>query len=178
MQLLCGPCLIRSWKASDLDALVRHADNPRIAGNMRDRFPSPYTRDDGEVWLALAAQMQPETTFAIEVDGEAAGGIGLVLGSDIERVSAELGYWLGERLWGRGIATAAVIALSEYAFAPFGLTRLFAIPFAMNLASCRVLEKAGYTLEAILRRSAIKNGQIQDQALYSLVREEPGQDRT
>jgi RimJ/RimL family protein N-acetyltransferase len=171
MHLPCGPCTVRSWQPGDLDALVRHGDNPRIAANMRDRFPSPYTRTDGEAWLALAAQMRPETSFAIELAGEAVGGIGLLLGHDIERVSAEIGYWLAQSVWGRGIATAAVVGLSEYAFHTFGLTRLFAIPFAGNFASRRVLEKAGFTLEAILRRSAIKNGQIQDQALYSLIRE-------
>jgi RimJ/RimL family protein N-acetyltransferase len=171
MHLPCGPCLVRSWQADDLDALVLHADNPRIAGNMRDRFPSPYTRADGEAWLALTAHAQPETNFAIEVEGEAVGGIGLMLGSDIERISAELGYWLGERVWGRGIATAAVVGVATHAFATFDLARLFAIPFAGNFASRRVLEKAGFSLEGILRRSAIKNGQIQDQALYALLGE-------
>jgi ribosomal-protein-alanine N-acetyltransferase len=170
MHLPCGPCSIRSWQSSDLDALVHHANNPRIAQNMRDRFPSPYTRAAGEAWFALVAQLQPETNFAIEVDGEAAGGIGMILGKDIERVSAEIGYWLGESVWGRGIATAAVVGLSAYAFAHFDLTRLFAMAFADNTASRRVLEKAGYTFDCILRRSAIKNGQIRDQALYSLLR--------
>jgi RimJ/RimL family protein N-acetyltransferase len=171
MHLPCGPCTVRSWQPGDLDALVRHADNPRVAANLRDRFPSPYTRADGEAWLALAAQMRPETNFAVEAGGEAVGGIGLILGSDVERVSAEIGYWLGESVWGRGLATAAVAGLSQHAFAAFGLTRLFALPFAANGASRRVLEKAGYVLEGIMRRSAIKNGQIQDQALYALVRE-------
>jgi ribosomal-protein-alanine N-acetyltransferase len=171
MYLSCGPCILRSWQASDLDALLRHADNPRIAENMRDRFPSPYARADGEAWLALVAQARPEANFAIEVAGEAAGGIGLHLGSDIERVSAEVGYWLGESVWGRGIATAALIGLSEYAFPTFDLTRIFALPFADNRASRRVLEKAGYSLEGTLRRSAVKNGRIRDQVLYALVRE-------
>src|SRR5207245_1449014 len=107
-----------------------------------------YTRADGEAWLALAAQSQPETNFAIEYDGEAVGGIGLRLGQDIERVTAEIGYWLGESVWGRGIATAALVGLTQYAFPTFNLTRVFALPFADNLASRRVLEKAGFALEA------------------------------
>jgi RimJ/RimL family protein N-acetyltransferase len=170
MHLACGPCILRSWRATDLDALVRHADNPHIAENLRDRFPSPYTRSAGEAWLAMAAQMRPGTNFAIEVGGEAVGGIGLMPSSDIERIGAEVGYWLGESFWGRGIATAAVAGLSAHAFATFDLIRLFALPFADNLASRRVLEKAGYTLEGILRSSAIKNGRIRDQALYALLR--------
>jgi RimJ/RimL family protein N-acetyltransferase len=169
MELACGLCIARSWRADDLDALVRHADNPAIAQNMRDRFPSPYTRADGEAFLAMAAQSQPETFFAIETDGKAVGGIGLHLGQDIERVSAEVGYWLGESVWGRGLATAALVGLSQNGFTAFGLTRIFALPFAENLASRRVLEKAGFTLEAVLRRSAIKQGRIRDQALYVLV---------
>ncbi len=168
MHLPCGPCIVRSWQSRDLDAIVPHADNPAVAQNMRDVFPSPYTRADGESWLALAAQSQPETNVAIECAGEAVGGIGLHLGIDIERVSAEVGYWLGESVWGRGIATAALVGLTQYAFNAFNLTRIFALPFADNLASRRVLEKVGFTLEGILRRSAIKNGRIRDQALYAL----------
>ncbi len=95
--------------------------------------------------------------------GEAAGGVGFVLRQDVERVSAEIGYWLAEPFWGRGIATEALVALTGYAIANHALTRIYALPFAWNAASCRVLEKAGYRLEARLRRSAIKNGVITDQ---------------
>jgi ribosomal-protein-alanine N-acetyltransferase len=171
LSLNAGPCIVRPWRVEDLDALIRHADNVKIARNLRDAFPHPYTREAGEFWLKLATTMDPVTSFAIECDGEAVGGIGLKLDTDIERVSAEIGYWLGESVWGRGLATAAVRALSEHAFDAFGLTRLFALPFAHNTASRRVLEKAGFTLEAILRKSAVKEGQIVDQALYGRIRE-------
>jgi RimJ/RimL family protein N-acetyltransferase len=169
MHLPCGPCVVRSWRSDDLDALIRHADNPRVAEQLRDRFPQPYTRAAGEAWIAVASSMQPESSFVVEAGGELVGGIGLHLGSDIERVSAEVGYWLGESAWGRGLATAALKAFVPYALSTFGLTRLFAVPFAYNLASRRVLEKAGFTLVGILRRSAIKNGQVVDQALYDFV---------
>src|SRR5262249_21994915 len=109
--------------------------------------------------------------FAIEFQGEAVGGIGLKPGTDVERVSAEVGYWLGERVWGRGLATAAVRALVAHAFATTVLTRLFALPFADNAASRRVLEKAGFHLEGLLRKSAIKQGRIVDQTLYGCIRE-------
>jgi len=112
---------------------------------------------------------QPETNFAIEVDGEAVGGIGLVLHQDIERCSAEIGYWLGQDYWGRGITGAALRAITPYAITQFALTRIYAVPFLRNTASIRVLEKAGYQLEGIMRRSAIKEGEVLDQALYAYV---------
>jgi RimJ/RimL family protein N-acetyltransferase len=113
--------------------------------------------------------MDPETFFAIAVGDLAVGGIGFVLQSDVERISAEVGYWLGEAFWGRGIATEALVAVTKYAIERHRLTRLFAIPFAHNLGSCRVLEKAGYVLEGRLRRSAIKDGVILDQLQYAFV---------
>jgi ribosomal-protein-alanine N-acetyltransferase len=101
------------------------------------------------------------------VNGEAVGGIGFQLQGDVERVSAEIGYWLGEPFWRRGIATEALVALTKYALVTHGLTRVYAVPFASNTASCRVLEKAGYVLEGKLRRSAVKDGNITDQLQYA-----------
>jgi [ribosomal protein S5]-alanine N-acetyltransferase len=173
MELDLNICRVRSWRRSDLASLVRHADSRRIWLNLRDMFPSPYTEEAGRLWLAHATSASPETNFAIEVGGAAVGGIGFIPGRDVERISAEVGYWLGEEYWGRGIATAAVAATSDFAFANFDLHRLFALPFAENIASRRVLEKAGYRLEAILRTSAVKDGRIQDQALYARTRTLP-----
>ena len=113
--------------------------------------------------------MSPETFFAIAVGGEAVGGIGFVLQQDVERVSAEIGYWLGEAFWGRGIVTEALAAVTRYAIEQHQLTRVFAVPFAYNAPSCRVLEKAGYVLEARLRRSAIKDGTVVDQLQYAFI---------
>ena len=115
---------------------------------------------------------QSWTHFAIEVHGEATGGIGLELGSDIERRSAEVGYWLGEAFWGKGITTAAVRALTGYGFEALNLTRIFAVPFASSSASIRVLEKCGYIREGIMRRSAVKEGVVIDQVLYALTDED------
>lgn len=137
--------------------------------NLRDRFPFPYTRRDGREFIKMARRMKPESFFAIAVDGQAVGGIGFVPHQDVERVSSEVGYWLGETFWGRGITTEALIAVTSYAIATHGFTRLFALPFAHNEASCRVLEKAGYVLEARLRKSAIKDGQICDQLQYAFI---------
>ena len=169
MRLMLKACEIRSWQTGDLESLVRHADNRNIWINLRDRFPHPYTKRDGREFLKYTRQQNPETAFAIAVNGEAVGGIGFMLQGDVERVSAEIGYWLGEPLWGRGIATEALVALTSHAIATHGLTRIYAVPFAWNTASCRVLEKAGYTLEGRLRRSAIKDGQVADQLQYAFI---------
>lgn len=162
-------CLLRPWRRGDAASLAENADNREVWLNLRDRFPHPYTRADAEGWIAHVEGQAPPTHLAIEVDGAAVGGIAIQLGSDIERCSAEIGYWLGEAYWGRGIVTAAVRAMTEHAFREFPLTRVFAVPFARNPASCRVLEKAGYLLEGTLRRSAIKDGQVLDQCLYARV---------
>jgi [ribosomal protein S5]-alanine N-acetyltransferase len=167
MHVVLKACEIRSWRSSDLESLVAHANNRDIWLNLRDRFPHPYTARDGHAFLKHMRDQRPETAFAIAVNGEAAGSIAFQLGGDVERVSAEIGYWLGQPFWGRGIATEALVALTEYAIATHGLTRVFAVPFASNTRSCRVLEKAGYVLEGRLRRSAIKDGVITDQLQYA-----------
>jgi [ribosomal protein S5]-alanine N-acetyltransferase len=169
MLLTCATCRIRPWHLDDSDALIRHANNPRVAENLRDRFPSPYTQADADSWLSIVTQGDPLLDFAIVVDDEPVGGIGLALGSDIERVSAEVGYWVGEAFWGRGIATDALRAFVPWAMGSFALTRLYATTFAHHHASRRVLEKAGFTLEGILRRAAIKREGILDMALYGFV---------
>jgi [ribosomal protein S5]-alanine N-acetyltransferase len=169
MRLELETCCVRSWETSDLASLVEHADNRRIWENLRDRFPHPYTRRDGQTFLRRVKDVWPETTFAIDVSGKAVGGIGFVLQQDVERVSAEIGYWLGQPYWGRGICTEALRAVTRFAIAEHGLTRVFAVPFAHNTGSCRVLDKAGFRLEGHLRRSAIKDGRIVDQLLYAYV---------
>jgi len=167
MQVMLKACEIRSWRSSDLESLVTYANNRDIWLNLRDRFPHPYTTRDGKAFLKHTREQRPEAAFAIAVNGEAAGGIGFQLGGDVERVSAEIGYWLGQPFWGRGIVTEALVALTAYAIATHGLTRVFAVPFAWNTASCRVLEKAGYVLEGRLRRSAVKDGAVTDQLQYA-----------
>ncbi len=169
MSIDCDLCSIRSWQSSDEQTLALHANNREIWLNMRDRFPHPYTQADARHWLDSILRANPETSFAITVGGDAVGGIGLVLHEDIERCSAEVGYWLGQTYWGRGILTAALKAFTRYAFDEFELTRMYAVPFLRNTASMNVLEKAGYQREGIMRRSAIKDGQVIDQALYAYV---------
>jgi RimJ/RimL family protein N-acetyltransferase len=170
MVLDLGDLRVRNWRRDDLDALLRYANNSKIADNLRDQFPYPYTRRDGIEYLSYVRSMDPPMAFAIEFGGEAVGGIGFKLGIDIARLSAEMGYWLGEPLWGRGLTTRAVTAASEWAFDNYKVVRIFATAFSRNVASVRVLEKSGFEREGILRRSAIKKGVILDQILYAKVR--------
>jgi len=139
---------------------------------MRDAFPHPYTLADADAWLDRAESVRPETNFAIAVRDEAVGGIGLTLHSDVHRYSAEIGYWLGEAFWGRGITTAAVTALTEYAFSSLDLRRLEAGIYSWNPASMRVLEKSGYRREGVMRHSVVKDGQLIDQVLYAATRDD------
>ena len=167
MRLELTRCTIRPWANTDADSLHRHANNRNVSMHLRDRFPYPYEQEHALAFLSWLAQQPSPTVWAIEVNGEASGGIGLELHSDVERVSAEIGYWLGESLWGRGIATEALTAVTKEAFTRYELTRLYAVPFADHPASIRVLEKAGYVREGRMKQSAIKNGKIRDQFLYA-----------
>lgn len=164
-----GDATLRPWRLGDEPALVRYANNARIAAQLRDIFPHPYTPADAREWVDRAAAQEPQTNFAIARGEEAIGGIGLVLLPDIGRRSAEIGYWLGEPFWGQGIATRAVAAVTAWGFASFDLVRISAAVFEGNTASRRVLEKAGYALEARLKRAATKNGRTFDLFVYASV---------
>lgn len=169
MRFECKGFILRPFAQSDAASIARHANNPKIAANVRDRFPNPYTLTDAQRFFA-AATGDEETIFAIDVEGEAAGAVGLIPGTDIERCAAEIGYWLGERYWGRGITTEAIQTITDWAFPHFELTRIFAKPFVENIGSIRALEKCGYLCEGRMRRAAIKNGVIRDFYLYAKVR--------
>ena len=162
-------CRVRSWREEDAASLAHHANNRRVWINLRDRFPHPYSLEDARAYIRAARAREPQTVFAIAVGDEAVGGIGFMLHEDVERVSAEIGYWLSEEFWGRGITTEALVAVTAHAIRAHGLTRVFAVPYAWNPASFRVLEKAGYVCEGRMRRSAVKDGQVVDQLLYAYV---------
>jgi ribosomal-protein-alanine N-acetyltransferase len=170
MLLNLGDLRIRDWRKDDLECLVRYANNAKIAANLRDQFPHPYTRREGIEYLNYVRATDVALSFAIEFGGEAVGGIGFKQGIDISRLSMEMGYWLGEPFWGRGLTTRSVTAASDWALDNYKVVRLFAMTFAHNVPSMRVLEKSGFHREGILRRSAIKNGVILDQVLYAKVR--------
>jgi ribosomal-protein-alanine N-acetyltransferase len=164
--------ILRRWHTADLEPLVRYANNRQVWLNLKDRFPHPYTEADARAWFAHCdARTGEPTSFAIDWHGEAIGGAGLEPLADVYRLTATVGYWLGEPFWGRGFATQAVRALTAYAFSTFDLHRLEATVFDWNQASARVLEKAGYALEGRLRHSIIKDNRIADTLLYARLRE-------
>lgn len=165
--------VIRPFRREDADSLARHANNRKIWLNLRDRFPHPFTPEVARASIEETLGMERPGRYAIEVAGEAVGGIGYTLHDDVERVSAEIGYWLGETFWGRGIMTEAVGAFTEWVAAEHALTRVYALPYAENSASAKVLERAGFTLEARMRRSAIKEGRVLDQLLYARIFDPP-----
>jgi RimJ/RimL family protein N-acetyltransferase len=167
---LDGGYMIRSFEQADLDGIVKYANNRTVWLGLRDMFPYPYTRSDAVAWLNRVAADDLETHYAIATPAEPIGGIGMTIKSDIHRLSAELGYWLGEPFWGRGITTSAVTRFTDYAFATFDITRLYAEVFSNNIASIRVLEKAGYVYEGCQRKHVIKDGKILDMLIYAVVR--------
>lgn len=161
---------LRPWRWGDEASLARHANNRNVWITLGDRFPHPYTLDDAKEWIAAVMSQDPTVHFAIVMDGEAAGGIGIELQQDILKRSAVIGFWLGETHWSRGITTAALKTLTEHAFASFDLCRLQAYVFERNAASARVLEKAGYVWEARLRKAATKDGKTFDLLVYAMIR--------
>ena len=170
MELDLGSFIIREWRRGDEPSLARNANNRKVWINLRDAFPHPYTMEDARRWVEKAGSEYPLTSFAIVVDKEAVGGIGIVLQPDVFRRSAEIGYWLGEEYWGRGIVTEALRALTDYAFANFDLCRIYAGVFESNPASMRVLEKAGYEFEARMKKAVTKDGKTMDDFIYAIIR--------
>lgn len=159
---------LRPFTMNDLDSLVKYANNPKIAANMTDAFPHPYSKEVGERFIAMAMSHIPLRIRAIEINGEACGGIGIHPGEDVHRKNAEMGYWLAEPYWGKGIITEAIKQSVEYGFKTFDIVRIFARPYGFNLASQRVLEKAGLKKEAVLKNTLFKNGQFTDEVIYSI----------
>jgi len=165
-----GQYVIRDWAPGDEAALVKYAGNRKIWINLDDRFPHPYTATDARDWIGISSK-EPVTNFAIATADEAIGGVGLRLLEGLFRNSAEVGYWLGEPYWGKGIATAALAAIVDFGFGELDLVRLQALVFARNPASAHVLEKSGFKLEGRMVKGVFKDGENIDALLYALVRD-------
>ena len=165
---------LRPFRTEDASAIVPYADDPLVARNLRDVFPSPYALADAEGFVrsCIEQEGQGQLCRCLVVDGEAAGSIGLFLGNDVYRKSAELGYWLGRPFWRRGIMTAAVKEMCALGFETWDIVRIYAEPYAQNAGSRGVLEKAGFTLEGIKRKSVFKNGDLLDSCVYARLRGE------
>ena len=165
-------CRLRPWRRGDEATLAHHANNRVIWLNLTDDFPHPYTETDASAWILLQAGIDPPQNLAVVVDGAPVGGVGFGRREDAQRrLTAAVGYWIGEEYWGRGIATDALRRLAEYAFNRFDFERLEATVFDENPASCRVLEKAGFVLEGQLRRSIVKDQRVRDSFLYARIRD-------
>ena len=167
-------CTIRKWRLSDAADLAAALSNQKILDNLRDGLPYPYTEQDGAAYISaiLSADENEPFAFAITVDGKAIGSIGAFRQGNIHKQTAELGYYIAEGYWGKGIMTEAVKQLCAYVFEKSDILRIYAEPFANNTASCRVLEKAGFRYEGTLRSNAVKNGNVVDMKMYSLLKSE------
>lgn len=165
-------CKIRAWRLSDAAELAKSLNNKKVQDNLRDGLPFPYTIADAEFFINLMLDANPSDTFAfaITVDDVAIGSIGAFRQANIHSKSAEIGYYIAEPYWGKGITTSAVMQLSDYLFSTTDIIRLFAEPFAYNTGSCRVLEKSGFSYEGTLRSNAVKNGKVIDMKMYSLIK--------
>lgn len=167
-------CRIRKWELSDATDLAAALSNKKIQDNLRDGLPYPYTEQDGTDYISamLSADENEIFAFAITVDEKLVGSIGIFRQGNIHRQTAELGYYIAEEYWGRGIMTEAVRQICAYVFEKSDIIRIYAEPFAYNAASCRILEKAGFQYEGTLRSNAVKNGEVIDMKMYSLLKTE------
>lgn len=171
-------CKIRKWELSDAADLASALSNKKVQDNLRDGLPYPYTEQDGMDYISamLSANENDTFAFAITVDNKVIGSIGVFRQENIHRQTAELGYYIAEEYWGRGIMTEAVRQICEYVFHKSDMIRIYAEPFAYNDASCRVLEKAGFQYEGTLRSNAVKNGKVIDMKMYALLKNKPRSD--
>jgi ribosomal-protein-alanine N-acetyltransferase len=170
MQLQGNGFTLRGWKTEDAASLQKHADNTNISDFLLDRFPSPYTMEAATGWIAMMCNQEPVVNFAIDVEGDVVGVIGLELREDVYRKSALLGYWISETLWGKGIMPQAIKLITTYAFENLDLIRIQAGVLSNNPKSMRVLEKAGYVKEGILKNSIVKKGIILDEHIYAALK--------
>ena len=167
MELRLKRCTIREYRPDDAESLAKHANNRRVWLGLRDLFPHPYAIENAHEFLHQATVEKPTTKFCIDIEGATAGGIGIRLGEDVHRHVGQLGYWLGEEFWDRGIMTEAVSEFVNHCFNKFPLHRIYAEAYANNPASARVLEKAGFVLEGRLRKNVVKDGKVLDSLLYA-----------
>jgi RimJ/RimL family protein N-acetyltransferase len=167
-----GKYIIRDWQIWDAPSIAKYANNRKIWMNLRDAFPHPCGIQDAESFILRATQTDSIIAFAIASPNEAIGSIGLLPGQDIHRYTAEMGFWLAEPFWGKGIMTQAVKSLTDYAVNDLKMHRVFAEPYTTNPASSKVLEKAGFYCEGVLRSNVFKDGKILDQYLYSYIKTE------
>lgn len=165
-------CKIRKWRADDAKCLSELLNNKKILDNLRDGLPFPYTEKDALDYISamLNSDKTSVFVFAVEFEGEVAGSLGIFRKDNIHSRTAEIGYYLGEKFWNKGIATSAVKQACDFVFENTDIIRIYAEPFARNFASCRVLEKAGFICEGTLHKNAVKNGIVEDMKMYAKIK--------
>ncbi len=166
-------CTIRHWRMEDALELAQALNNRRILDNLRDGLPFPYTVEDAKKYIAAMLDADKNSTFAfaITVEDKVVGSIGVFRKDNIHVQTAEMGYYIAEPYWGQRLGTSAVRQVCDYIFASTDIIRIFAEPFAHNLASCRILEKSEFVCEGTLRKNAVKNGKVLDMKLYARVKD-------
>jgi len=161
---------LRPFALSDIQRLAQLANNKNVWDNLRDYIPHPYTEKDAEDYIIFCNNQNPMTNFAIAYNDELVGTIGLILQKDVYRKSAEIGYWIGEPYWGKGIVTKAVELIVEYGFKNLDIIRIFTGVFDFNIGSQKVLEKNGFEKEAIFKNAIFKNGKICNEVKYAKIK--------
>ena len=162
---------LRPWSASDLSSLVKYGDNPKIAQNLTDGFPHPYTEESGRNFLEMVSKTN-DLILCIEIDGEAVGSVGIHLKKDVHRKNAEIGYWLAEPFWGQGIISRVIPQMVEKAFGQFDIERIYAGVYGRNMASQRVLQKAGFQVEVTFEKTIFKNEKFENEVVLAIRREQ------
>jgi len=164
--------ILRQWDKNDAESVLKHANNKKIADNLRNSFPYPYTLEDAKSYVSFCAENNEERqcTRAIVIDGEAVGSIGVFLKDDVYCKSAELGYWLAEPFWGKSVMSSAIRQICAFTFDNYDVVRIFAEPYTYNIGSCKALEHAGFQLEGVLKKSVYKNGEFFDSCIYALLK--------
>jgi len=169
MEIYCEGFKLRELRPGDAFDIASNADNRKIWLNLRDAFPFPYTLENAKYYIEMSRKQDPQYFFGIEVDGKIAGMISVMPGNDVYKLSGEIGYWLAERYWNKGIMTKAVKAMVSYGFTNLGLIRIHTGVFSHNTPSMKVLEKAGFSLEGIFRNSVIKDGKVLNEHRYAIL---------
>jgi RimJ/RimL family protein N-acetyltransferase len=159
---------LRPWRKSDAESLSEYANNEKIADNLTNQFPFPYNIENAKQFIEMAISHTPVQIFTIDIDGKASGGIGLHHQGDVYIKNMEMGYWLAEPFWGKGIITEAIKQMVDYGFKTFDITRVFARPYGHNIGSQKALEKAGFVLEAKFEKTFFKNNKFEDELVYAI----------
>lgn len=172
MELVSGEIRLRPFRLSDADKLAEMANNKKISRNLRDGFPHPYTHEDAITFIRHCLEMHYDTFFAIEFRGEHVGNISLSPCGDVYRKSAEIGYFIAEPFWNKGIASAAVNMIVQFGFTSLGLMRIQTGVYEYNPASQRVLEKCGFVKEGVFKKAIYKERKLWDEVRYAILNPE------